>query len=318
MGRVWGELKDEGKSRCDKRKTPEDLEVRRSSPVKFRKMEEGSNLGPNIVNLPTKTKNFLHRKKAAPARALTPDIFSKSKQAKMTEWLEESKIGGKLDRTLPKKNPYPLSLPSGPKPTPRTLFSMKDDKEDFLKTLASKEALKKEILPTTSDPKPPAAARRVPSSSQSSLSSPKPPAKKPEDSKKSKHQPATIPKVPASQEKKMSAPTASPGLSHPDLPAEKSSLMPPPPPPRGRATPKKSKKPSPSPILVKTIATPEEPKQQPAGNPALSQLMSPARDPVDMFGSMKEKESSPQPKLGGKSLNKKTQIKKIDRSKFHS
>ena len=112
-------------------------------------MEEGATMEPKSKQVFSKTINFLHRKAAAPAKALTSDVLSKTKRAKMTSWLGDAKIGGKKDITLQKKNPNPLIPPCGPDPGPRRLFSMQDCPEDFEKTMACQQEVKQSLPPAS-------------------------------------------------------------------------------------------------------------------------------------------------------------------------
>ena len=312
LSRVWMELKDEGKTRCDMRKSPEDLEVRLSSPVKYRKMDgvAPTNTQKKQSKLVSfKSKHFINRK----AAALTPDVVNKPRQTKMTSWLSEGKIGAARDKTHQKRNPNPLIPPCGPSPAPRRLFSMKDAPEDFQETMAAKESLQNKI-PADPAPSPaPASSRRS-----------KTPAPK-------KATPSQLPIPPKQDQGNRAAPQKHPGAqssakSRADLPtiAKNPSLLhsqPAPEAPRGRAAPKKStgakKTATTKSDHPKKPNSTESPSSKPLKNPALSNLPKPANQCLaSERSSQKDAGASPTLKSAAKQVESK--ILKIDRSKFHS
>ena len=155
LGKIWVELKDEGKTRMDKRKNPEDIGCRKSSPIKFRKIVGRTNnkLTKKSIN---PTNDFMLRHADSPRLPATPDLGLKPVQTKMTSYLNSSskKIGSKPDRTMPKKNPNQLIPPCGPKLSSRRLFNMQDLPEELEGTLSAAKAILHPKSAVPADPKP--------------------------------------------------------------------------------------------------------------------------------------------------------------------
>ena len=324
LGNIWAELKDEGKARMEKRKTPEDLELRKSSPVKFRKIVEACSPTKSKAKN-TLTNSFKHRQNGSPCPVQTPELPLRPVQMKMTSWINSSKkIGSKPDISLPKKNPNPLIPPCGPKKTSRKLFNMKDSPEELETTLAIAESIASLKSPVSADSK-----KKEAHSTSPGAPSPVPAA---QGSRTGKN-PTKKPAVPTAQANTITSAAVTP---FPAPPAAASAPLPAPPavqPARGR---KKEKTRDPS-DLACTPNAPEDPRkpQEIARNPKKTQptvppLAKPKKDAAisklpaltassATIATSQKEDPSPQQKEEVNVLKKKTaNNRKLDRSKFHS